>query len=416
MPAQNADSLTSTGSVVLTKPATDTLSLVQISGTYGTVTFVIEGTSDGTNYGAIAATDMSSGVTVTGTLAPADNATVLYLVSTPLIGKLRARVTAIASGQADFSLESHALVGVPSTNVVQVGQSVSGNTSFAAGLTFTGATGLNTLTMPDNLASALNIVSADAKSFVVFVTTDSSEAVQIAQALTLTNSTTPTLTTAAGKTNTGYVAINGKTSGQLKITAADATAQTVTLTVAAQTTGASTYTIPDAAGAAQTFVTAALAQTLTNKTLTAPVLNGASSASGNFDLSGSSGTFKSCTGTNTLGGNTLFKVIATPVAAAGAAGGVAGAAALGAGNVLTISSDGATKGVKLLTGVAGDIKWILNTSSTAANLFAASGGTINGGSADAGCAVAASKGVIAFCTAADTWTVFDFAAHSGAAA
>ena len=43
-------------------------------------------------------------------------------------------------------------------------------------------------------------------------------------------------------------------------------------------------------------------ETLTNKTLTAPVINGATSASGNFDLSGSSGTFKTTSGAVTIGG------------------------------------------------------------------------------------------------------------------
>lgn len=135
-----------------------------------------------------------------------------------------------------------------------------------------------------------------------------------------------------------------------------------------------------------------------------------------FDFSLGTGIFKTPTGLGTLGGKTAFKVVATPVAATGTAGGVAGAAALGSANIVAVSSDGATKGVKLLTGVAGDIVHVLNTSSTACNLFAASGGTINGGSADAGCAIPASKGVKAICTAADTWTVFDLAAHSGAAA
>lgn len=45
-----------------------------------------------------------------------------------------------------------------------------------------------------------------------------------------------------------------------------------------------------------TVATLTGAQALTNKTLTAPVINGATSASGNFDLSGSSGTWKPPTG------------------------------------------------------------------------------------------------------------------------
>ena len=48
------------------------------------------------------------------------------------------------------------------------------------------------------------------------------------------------------------------------------------------------------------------AQTLTTKTLTAPIINGATSASGNFDLSGSTGTFLTSTGINTIGGATVF--------------------------------------------------------------------------------------------------------------
>lgn len=51
-----------------------------------------------------------------------------------------------------------------------------------------------------------------------------------------------------------------------------------------------------------TFVLRTAAQTLTTKTLTAPVINGATSASGNFDLSGSTGTFKTSTGAATIGG------------------------------------------------------------------------------------------------------------------
>lgn len=66
--------------------------------------------------------------------------------------------------------------------------------------------------------------------------------------------------------------------------------------------------------------------TLTNKTLTAPVLNGATSASGNFDLSGSSGTFKSCTGANTFGGSS--HTFASAITPATDDGGALGSASL----------------------------------------------------------------------------------------
>jgi hypothetical protein len=90
-------------------------------------------------------------------------------------------------------------------------------------------------------------------------------------AVTVNDATTPSVTTAAGKTNTGFLQVNGKTSGALKLTAADAAAQTATVSLAAQTTGTTTLTIPDQAGTSRNFVFDTLSQTLTNKTI-----NGAS--------------------------------------------------------------------------------------------------------------------------------------------
>lgn len=66
------------------------------------------------------------------------------------------------------------------------------------------------------------------------------------------DATTPHVDTVAGSTNTGYFLVNGKTSGSLKITAADATVQAITLTVAAQTVGAATLTIPNMANVNKT--------------------------------------------------------------------------------------------------------------------------------------------------------------------
>jgi hypothetical protein len=65
------------------------------------------------------------------------------------------------------------------------------------------------------------------------------------------DATTPTISTAAGKTNTGGVKVNGKTSGSATFTTADETAQDVNLAFAAQTSGAATCTIPDMAGSAK---------------------------------------------------------------------------------------------------------------------------------------------------------------------
>jgi hypothetical protein len=100
-------------------------------------------------------------------------------------------------------------------------------------------------------------------------------------AVTINDATTPSITTASGKTNTGFVQVNGKTSGALKLIAADAAAQTVTVSLAAQTTGASTLTIPDMAGAAGTFSFIGKTETLVGKTLTTPNIGVATATSVN---------------------------------------------------------------------------------------------------------------------------------------
>lgn len=72
-------------------------------------------------------------------------------------------------------------------------------------------------------------------------------------------------------------------------------------------------TVPSVNGG--TFCLIASAQTLTNKTLTTPIINGLTSASGNADFSGSTGTFKTSTGAVTIGGGAAA-ITATSSAAA----------------------------------------------------------------------------------------------------
>jgi hypothetical protein len=89
----------------------------------------------------------------------------------------------------------------------------------------------------------------------------------------LNHATTPTLTLQSGNTNTGYIDIKGKTNGTFRLTTADSTAQVLTLSVAAQSGGNATLSIPDLAGAAATIITTTLAQTMTGvKTFTAAPL------------------------------------------------------------------------------------------------------------------------------------------------
>jgi hypothetical protein len=138
------------------------------------------------------------------------------------------------------------------------------------------------------------------------------------------------------------------------------------------------------------FVTLTGTQTLTNKTLTAPTI--------------SAPVF---TGTPRQSNTT------TPVAAAGTT--VADAAALPDTSVCHITSDGAGKGVKLPAVTAGGVmRWVINDSGTAAELYAESTGTVNGLSADASVVIPASKGLLCISTAAKTWKAFDLTAAASA--
>ena len=106
-------------------------------------------------------------------------------------------------------------------------------------------------------------------------------------------------------------------------------------------------------------------------------------------------------------------VNATPTAAAGST--YLDAAALAATNTTFITSDSAAKGVKLPTGAAGDIMEVINNSAITAKLYPATSGTINGLGVNAAVVIPASKGVRCFCSAANTWTVFEMTARAATA-
>lgn len=166
----------------------------------------------------------------------------------------------------------------------------------------------------------------------------------------------------------------------------------------------------------------------TSLVVTGITLVGAAAAAGMQITTTSSGTDESLkidakgAGTLTLNGTATGKVIAgrflnvksvtVPVAAAGST--VSDAGQLGAGNFVHITSDGATKGVKAPTTALGDFQYVINDSATACEFYAASGGTVNGLSADASIVIPASKGILWQATAADTLIAFDLPAKSTA--
>lgn len=140
------------------------------------------------------------------------------------------------------------------------------------------------------------MADADGNLVASSISDDGAGTVSIASDVTTTgtvtsdDATTPAFIVASGNTNTGYIDVFGKTSGKIRITTADATAQTINITAAAQTSGAGTITIPDLAGASTGLATTTTAQTWTNKTLTSPTLT--TPALG----TPASGTLTNCTG------------------------------------------------------------------------------------------------------------------------
>lgn len=74
--------------------------------------------------------------------------------------------------------------------------------------------------------------------------------------------------------------------------------------------------------------------------------------------------------------------------------------------VNVIGTAAANSGVRLPVGEAGAIMVIRNSGASTANIYPSTGGTINGGSADAAITLATTKTVIMVAAAANTWFSF----------
>lgn len=196
--ATTSSSLTATGSVTLSKPAAETLVVATIGGTYGTVTFVFEGSADGTNFFSLAAIRYDTGAMLTGTISPTDDAEYGYKIPSEGLCRVRARVTAIASGTVEFSLTSGSFVGQSLVTVNQTTASSYGASTFTGDVTLSGGsdillagtTGQTEIQAVDNLADALSVKIAGGNDLIVLKTTDSDEAVQLAANVEFTKAAT----------------------------------------------------------------------------------------------------------------------------------------------------------------------------------------------------------------------------------
>ncbi len=319
----NSLTLTSTGSTNVTLPTTGTLATRAGTESLSNKTLVSPvistgltasgsaantfAASTGTFITSTGANTLSGAVTVADattpsiTLASGKTNTGFFLAS----GKTSGGIKIIAADTSGFN--------VVITNATQTtGQAVLtipdfGNSSDTFAFTTLAQSLSNKTLVTPVISTGLSASGSAANTFVgstgTFIT--STGANTLSGAVTVNAATTPSITLASGKTNTGFVLINGKTSGGLKLIAADSAAQTVTVSLAAQTSGAATISIPDVAGVSDTFALVTKAQSLASKTLVSPVISTGLTASGsaNNDFSSSTGGFLTSTGTNTIGGN-----------------------------------------------------------------------------------------------------------------
>lgn len=175
-------------------------------------------------------------------------------------------------------------------------------------ITTTGAVSTGAVTLGGALttAAAVTFSGANAATFTI-----------PAGGSTVTFPTSGTLLTDTGDltgTNQATFTLDADgTYSKLVLSASTATASAFNLILKTATiaTATRTLTLPDPGGA-DSVVYLALAQTLTTKTLTAPVVNGLTAASGDFDFSGSAaGTFTTCAGENLLKGNVTIDAAKT---------------------------------------------------------------------------------------------------------
>lgn len=136
--ASNTASLSATGSATLNKLLTDTLTVVQISGTYGSCQFVFEATPDGANWSPVGAIRFDTGGEVNGTLSPADNSTLCWKIPSEMMTGVRLRLTAYGSGTVAVALFSASFVGSPYISVQQTYGSTIGASTFSGDVTLQG--------------------------------------------------------------------------------------------------------------------------------------------------------------------------------------------------------------------------------------------------------------------------------------
>lgn len=154
MPKTASGSLTTTGAtastgiVNLDPDDSDNMATFQISGTYGTVTFVFEGTVDNTNFFPLPAVAMADSSVATGTLAPTDNTTRAWRVPCAGCSQVRLYISAIASGTVVVYANSQANVGTATISVSTTSATSASTTNITSAASTAFTVGPNGTTNP----------------------------------------------------------------------------------------------------------------------------------------------------------------------------------------------------------------------------------------------------------------------------
>lgn len=166
------------------KPQQENITQIVLSGTYGTVTFKVLGSADGTNFFDLSCIDRKTGAIIQGgtTISPSDNSVRAFLVPSDGLTHVRISQTAIASGTAVYKLNSYFQAGDPFVVINNTGSTTASLQTFSAGITVNGATGVNAFSIPDNLADALSIKEGST-AYLTFTTTDSAELINVLKTL-----------------------------------------------------------------------------------------------------------------------------------------------------------------------------------------------------------------------------------------
>lgn len=173
--ASTSGDLAATGSVRLNKNPVENLAIIQIAGTYGSLSFVVEGTiatdptSASADWFALAAQRLDTQAVVTGAISPTDNAEQAWRANAHGLTGIRARVTAVSSGTATFTLQTFNLADV----IPALGNVLSGGT--LSGVTLSGTTTISgpttqTSDRQDQFVAGSADGAVSIKSGVVYIT------------------------------------------------------------------------------------------------------------------------------------------------------------------------------------------------------------------------------------------------------